>query len=112
MTVDLEGPRCDFCSDPNPVWIYPAEDFPLGIAGVTSTLNISTGGWVACAPCSQHIDLEAYDQLAVRAIVAHYERNPEWRRTASPWKPLLEDYIIATHQAFRDNRAGPKAGFG
>ena len=110
------GPRCDFCLDPDTVWIYPAEDFPLIIlAGSSSTLQVSTGGWVACAPCAQYIDLESYDQLASRAITAHYARNPQWEDDPARlevWGPLIEAYITATHQGFREHRAGPRAGFG
>ncbi len=106
----LEGPRCDFCNGNEPVWIYPAEDFPIGsvITGGFAAFQMSTGGWVACAPCAQHIDLDSYSQLAVRAIANHYTRNPDW----DPDDPALEALLRDTHQGFRDHRTGPKAGFG
>lgn len=106
----LDGPRCDFCNGVEPVWIYPAEDFPMGaiITGGGYTDHVSAGGWTACAPCAQHIDVGSYDRLGVRAIANHLIRNPDW----DPNDPALEVYIRSSHEGFRVHRSGPKAGFG
>ena len=109
-SLGMTGPRCDFCSSEEPVWVYPAEDFPIGaiLTDTSNTLQVSSGGWVACAPCAQHIDLGSYGQLAVRAIASYYTRNPDW----DPDDPALEVLIRGTHEGFRVHRSGPKAGFG
>lgn len=53
---------CDFCSDPNVEFAYPARDFnrPVAATPQMSVSLSSTGGWAACRPC--HDLIEATDR--------------------------------------------------
>ena len=68
-----EQPRCDFRSTPNPVWLYPAEDFscPLAEKGI-----ISEGGWVTCEPCHGLIEAGDLQRLSIRSMLTFVLRIP------------------------------------
>lgn len=107
------GPLCDFCAGPDPVWIYPAADFPLHLitAPTGSALEVSRGGWTACAPCGEHIELDSHDALAARAMtqVAKILTDLQVRSVTAE---ALATYVRANHDNFRDHRTGDRAGFG
>ena len=116
MTLPADpGPRCDFCAGFDPLWIYPADDFPMSLVVSESAadelamdLEVSRGGWCACAACSQNIDAESYDQLLKRAMTTFLLVNPNWDQDL----PALSAIISSNHAGFRVNRTGDKAGFG
>ena len=107
----MSGALCDFCAGPDPLWIYPAVDFPLHLvtAPTGSTLEVSHGGWTACAPCAQDIELDNHDALAARAIA---QVAKILAGAAGITNTELAAYVRANHDAFRDNRTGDRAGFG
>lgn len=113
--MTLAGPRCDFCAGVDPIWIYPADDFPMTLVvsesdggDVAMDVEVSRGGWCACAACAQAIDAESYDQLLKRAMTTFIVVNPNWDRDLSS----LSVIISSNHAGFRVNRTGDKAGFG
>jgi hypothetical protein len=67
---------CDFCSDPNPVWCFPARDFILD--DNSPLVQKSVGNWAACDEC--HALILAVDREGLRErSVANYLRlvDPE-----------------------------------
>jgi hypothetical protein len=109
----IAGPLCDFCAGPDPVWIYPAADFPLQLvmASTGNALEVSRGGWTACAPCAEHIELGSDDALALRAI-ARVATILLDLQVVSVTAEDLATYIRTNHDNFRDHRTGARAGFG
>jgi len=55
--VPPEGPVCDFCSNPEAKWSYPAHDVTSVVTlGDESTILSSEGAWAACDKCSECIE--------------------------------------------------------
>lgn len=50
--------RCDFCTAPDPVWLYPARTFPAYQMSDATTdyTGKSEGAWLACADCRTFIE--------------------------------------------------------
>lgn len=91
---------CDFCSEPEVAWRYPARNFlAYAIAGVVGQ---SVGDWAACPTC--HALIEAGDRkgLSERSLRTLLDKNPEMRAAASE---LRED-IAGFHEMFFANRLG------
>ena len=68
---------CDFCSEPNVVWRYPAQNFvAYAVAGVVGQ---SVGDWAACTVC--HALIEDGDRcgLLERSLRRLLEKNPDMR---------------------------------
>ncbi len=110
----MSGALCDFCAGPDPMWIYPAADFPLHLitAPTGSALEISRGGWTACAPCSQDIELDSHDALADRAIAQVAKILTALHAGGTLTVGDLAAYIRTNHDNFRDHRTGARSGFG
>ncbi len=93
---------CDFCSDPDPLWSYPCEDFQLiSTASVGKTTLMpgyqSVGPWLACAVCSFFIDLELWNRMRDHAAVRYATLHPTMIGAVA--KALIE----ASHQGFREH---------
>lgn len=64
---------CDFCSDPNPKYTFPAKNIA---AYVETEPNLfvqaldSVGAWLACEPCKVLVDTNQRDALTERACKA------------------------------------------
>lgn len=89
---------CDFCSDPNPVWDYPAKTFTL-----KDTPAQSIGNWAACSICHALIETRDYDGLADRCTSEFIRNNPT---LGIPFDGMKAD-MLRLHQQFLDNRTGP-----
>ena len=89
---------CDFCSDPNPEWAFPAKDFEMQGGPHAGGFQ---GGWTACEPCKRLIDRNDYKGLAKRSAEKFVDRPAG----------LSIDHLIPSmrklHERFRQNRTGP-----
>jgi hypothetical protein len=65
---------CDFCSDPEPVAEFQADDFVLDKG---KPELVSRGGWFACALCSHFIETNNWPLLEARAIYKLVKENPD-----------------------------------
>jgi hypothetical protein len=91
---------CDFCSEPEVVWRYPARTFlAYALAGVVGQ---SVGDWAACPIC--HALIEAGDRkgLSERSLQTLLDKHPEMRSAASK----LRQQIAGFHEMFFANRLG------
>lgn len=89
---------CDFCSDPNPEWAFPAKDFEMEGGPEAGGFQ---GGWAACEACKRLIDRSDYNGLAKRSAEKFVGRPAG----------LSIDHLIPSlrklHRRFRQNRTGP-----
>lgn len=59
---------CDFCSEPEPIWILPVADFLMAPALARGENDEhSTSDWTACAPCGDLINRGDWPGLTRRA---------------------------------------------
>jgi len=60
---------CDFCSEPDPIWVLPVGDFTMITAPVPGQSNDehSTSDWTACAGCGDLINRGDWRGLTRRA---------------------------------------------
>lgn len=86
---------CDFCSDPAPMWMFPAAMFDVAADGRTTVWR-SVGPWAACATCVDLITSGQRDALAVHGVTAIRARNPRLARAT----------IAATDEAVHMAHAG------
>lgn len=91
--------QCDFCSEPNPKWDYPAHsiempDLPPDIRA------LSVQHWAACDACSALI--EAGDRAGLA------KRSDETFAKKYPWLPPLErgDAMTGVQAKFFESRFG------
>jgi hypothetical protein len=70
---------CDFCSAPNPTYVFEAEDVQQGQmltqAGVTDF--VSVGGWAACKRCAVFIRADDRQSLIEHSMATFEKRHPE-----------------------------------
>lgn len=97
-----EDTRCDFCSNKNIMYRYPAKNFPMEDGAV------SGGDWYACPHCYTLIKENRYDLLtawSVEKFLTH-GMGPlpglERRKMEKKIKPRIEHL----HQQFREHRDG------
>lgn len=103
--------KCDFCSQADPEWVYPALPFDMKEEDWGSR-----GGWAACEDCSALIERGAQRQLAqkslnstpaiaqVAAVLGHTLTRDERR--------ALRAKVEALHARFYRSRLGPRRAFG
>lgn len=91
---------CDFCSEPEVAWRYPARTFlAYAVAGVVGQ---SVGDWAACATCHGLIESGDRKELSERSLRTLLDKNPEMRTAASE----LRQQIAGFHEMFFANRLG------
>jgi hypothetical protein len=91
---------CDFCSEPQVVWRYPALSFlAYVIAGIAGE---SVGDWAACRICHALIQAGNRSELADRSVRTLIEKHPEMRVAEAE----LREQIAQFHVMFFRNRAG------
>ena len=91
---------CDFCSEPQVVWRYPAQSFlAYVIAGIAGE---SVGDWAACRICHALIQAGNRSELADRSVRTLIEKHPEMRGAEAE----LREQIAQFHVMFFHNRAG------
>jgi len=95
--------KCDFCSAPDPEWIYPTHDFAMDAVGWGSR-----GAWAACEECSALIEAQEYPRLRQRgmAINGNIEALPD------EMVKMLAGAVDQLHAKFRQERKGPRRAFG
>lgn len=92
---------CDFCSEPNPTWCYPAETFIAMTVGPVA--SASDGGWAACDECRRLIEAGDRRALADRSAALLIVANPEFVSVSDELRCQLGDL----HRGFFDHRRGP-----
>lgn len=96
---------CDFCSEPNVAWSYPARNF-IGLA-VANVMAESIGAWAACPECHALIEAGDREGLAQRSAALLIVKQPEFA--------LVRDDVLAQlsglHSQFFEARttSGPVA---
>lgn len=92
--------KCDFCSAPGPLWVYPARDFVAYLA--LPLVGESVGAWAACEECHRLIEAGDREGLAVRSLDELIFQCPE----AAIAAPALEKELRQLHALFFANRVG------
>ncbi|MCW5979600.1 MAG: hypothetical protein KIT09_16095 [Bryobacteraceae bacterium] len=91
---------CDFCSEPNVAWRYPAQSFlAYVIAGV---FGESVGDWAACRTCHELIETGDQSGLLERSLGTLLEKNPGMRPAEEELRRQLADF----HRMFFSHRTG------
>jgi hypothetical protein len=96
----MPKPICDFCSNPDVAFVYPARTFAAylfdGIVGE------SVGDWAACPICHGLIESDRQADLVERSLVTLLERQPEMKCAELE----LREQIRGFHFLFFRNRVG------
>lgn len=92
--------KCDFCSEPNPGWCYPAQTFQGPTIG--KDLYVSVAEWGACDTCHDLIEANDREALVDRFLVRWEAKNGQ-----RPDHDDLRALVLALHGQFWDNRTGP-----
>ncbi len=66
---------CDFCSEPNPAWSYPARNFISHAAG--GLVAESIGAWAACETCHELIAADNRAGLTERSVSTLLAKQPD-----------------------------------
>jgi len=91
---------CDFCSEPNVVFRYPARNFVAYVAaGVTGE---SVGDWAACTICHELIQAGDRCGLSERSLRTLVEKHPEMRDVEEELGAQISDF----HRKFFASRSG------
>jgi hypothetical protein len=91
---------CDFCSEPNVVWQYPAQNF---IAYATpGVVGQSIGDWAACVTCHLFIERGDHNALLERSVSRLLEKNPDMRADEAE----VREHLRMIHRMFFDHQAG------
>jgi hypothetical protein len=91
---------CDFCSEPNVAWRYPAESFVA--YAVANVVGESVGDWAACSICRRLIEDADRSGLLERTLRTLLEKNPDML----PAEAELRDQIGVFHRMFFAHRTG------
>lgn len=90
---------CDFCSEPNVVWRYPAQNF---IAYATpGIVGQSVGDWAACVACHTFIEHGDHNALLERSVSRLLEKHPDMRADEAE---VRED-LRMIHRMFLEHQA-------
>ena len=91
---------CDFCSEPNVIWRYPAQNFvAYAVAGIVGQ---SVGDWAACTVCHALIEDGDRDGLLERSLSRLLEKNPEMR----PDEADVREHLGLIHAMFFGHQSG------
>ena len=91
---------CDFCSEPNVVWRYPAQNFVA--YAVADVVGQSVGDWAACTVCHALIESGDHCGLLDRSVRRLLEKEPDMR----PAESELRDQIAVFHRMFFAHQIG------
>jgi hypothetical protein len=91
---------CDFCSEPNVSWRYPAENFVAYV--VADVVGQSVGDWAACGICHGLIEAGDRNGLLERSLGTLLEKNPAMR----PAEAELREQIAYFHEMFYAHQTG------
>ena len=90
--------ECDFCSEPNPKWMYRAGNYVSEIVDIAESL----GGWAACDVCKALIEKNERVELAERGTRSFVSLHPEVTG-------IQEDIfytMLQIHEEFFEHRVG------
>ncbi len=91
---------CDFCSEPNVVWRYPAQNF---IAYATpGIVGQSVGDWAACDLCHAFIERGDQHALLERSLGRLLEKHPDMRAAETE----IREHLGMIHRMFFEHQAG------
>ena len=99
----MELPICDFCSEPDVVWMYPAHNF-IGYQG-PGIVGESVGGWAACTTCHELIVADNRAGLAERSASTLLANQPDMGLTREEAAVVLQEI----QAKFFQHRIGPPA---
>lgn len=92
---------CDFCSEPEVKWSYPAKDI------ASEELHWgSRGDWAACEICHALIEKGERDKLAERSMQNFIRFNPEFASEPAEIRKEVADGIRMLHDIFFLARTG------
>lgn len=91
---------CDFCNEPDPVWVYPAHDILMVPTDDEEPVHQSVGGWAACDTCSTLIERRDTDGLLVRALGRAHELGLPTEKVL----PDLRELFVAFFEARTGSR--------
>lgn len=91
---------CDFCSEHDVVWRYPAQNFiAYAVAGVVGQ---SVGDWAACTVCHAFIERGDHNALLERSVSRLLEKHPDMR----PDETDVREHLAEIHRMFFAHQAG------
>ena len=91
---------CDFCSEPNVVWRYPAQNF---IAYATpGIVGQSVGDWAACVLCHAFIEHGDQNALLERSLSRLLEKHPDMRADEAE----VRGDLATIHRMFFEHQVG------
>ena len=91
---------CDFCSQPDVVWRYPAQSF-IAYA-VACVVGRSVGDWAACTVCHAFIERGDRNGLLERSVRRLLEKHPDMRADETE----VREHLGVIHRMFFDHQAG------
>lgn len=93
---------CDFCSGRPVLWSYPCDDFiaAVGIGPAGPLVHEMTGPWAACHACTELIEEDQWEELAVRAATALPGHSLSYKEGLLVFRVL--------HHRFSAYRTGPR----
>lgn len=72
---------CDFCSSPNPPWVYPVDAGQYQASGFTVSVTVNSDGWwTACDRCADLIDRGRRDDLARASAARLRDHSANYRQ--------------------------------
>ena len=91
---------CDFCSEHDVVWRYPAQNFiAYAVAGVVGQ---SVGDWAACTVCHAFIERGDHNALLERSVSRLLEKDFDMRVAESE----VREHLCMIYRMFFDHQAG------
>ena len=91
---------CDFCSEHDVVWRYPAQNF---IAYATpGVVGQSVGDWASCVLCHAFIERGDHKALLERSVIRLLEEHPGMRAAEAE----VRAHLGMIHRMFFDHQAG------
>lgn len=66
----MEIRHCDFCSSPEPHWMFPCRNYMIMDIGASPSAQ-SVGGWLSCHKCAIHVQRCDWNGLASRCAAVN-----------------------------------------
>lgn len=91
---------CDFCSEPDVSWRYPARTFVAYV--VAGFVGQSVGDWAACSVCHSLIEAGNRSGLLERSLSRLLDKNAEMRSDEA----ALREELAVVHRMFFAHQTG------
>ena len=103
LVIRIPENVCDFCSAPDPPWIYPCEAYRAPLAFPEQI--VVRGIWLACEACADDIEACRLAELTTRAMIRVEQDLP----SLTPAQRAQLSYDLRRiHQKFMEFRTGPR----